>query len=173
MLREAVMKSTQVTIDKESVWDYPKDGALEPIARRIRVEFNGATIADTTRAIRAVEKGLPPDYYIPPEDINQEYLVQTGRSTHCSVKGTAAYWSVKVADCVAENAVWAYVDTTRESDVIQGYFAFYPNDMDACLVDDMKATPRKSEYYAGWVTAHVEGPFVGDPGVDYDPREGS
>ena len=72
---------------------------------------------------------------------------------------------------MAENAVWAYEDTPEESNVIQDYFAFYPNDMDACLVDDMKATPRQSEYYAGWVTAHIEGPFVGDPDVDYDPRE--
>ena len=78
-------------ISKESVWDYPPDGGLEPTNRRIRVVLGSVTIADTTRAIRALEKGIPPDYYIPLEDVKMNHLDRTERTTFCEFKGTASY----------------------------------------------------------------------------------
>ncbi len=155
---------------KESVWDYPPDGAIEPTSKRVRVIFAGVTIADTTRAIRALEKGIPPDYYIPPEDVKMEHLVATSRATVCPMKGNASYFTVKVGEREVENAVWSYTGAPEASKSIEGYFAFYPNAMDACYVDDKKVSPRSSDYYAGWATPDIEGPFVGDPGVDFDPR---
>jgi len=78
----------QKAITRETVWDYSPDGTLEPTSRRIRVVIGGVTIADTTRAIRALEKGIPPDYYIPVEDVRMEHLQPTARTTFCEFKGT-------------------------------------------------------------------------------------
>lgn len=45
---------------QESVWDYPRPPRLEPVAERIRVDFNSKTLADTTRAYRVLETSHPP-----------------------------------------------------------------------------------------------------------------
>jgi uncharacterized protein (DUF427 family) len=45
---------------QESVWDYPRPPALEPVPERIRIEFNSKTIADTNRAYRVLETSHPP-----------------------------------------------------------------------------------------------------------------
>ena len=37
-----------------------------------------------------------------------DLLEPTGPPTHCPCKGEASYWSVRVGDRVAENAVWGY-----------------------------------------------------------------
>ncbi len=159
----------QKALQRESVWDYSPDGALEPTSRRIRVVLNGVTIADTTRAIRALEKGIPPDYYIPVEDVRMEHLQPTERTTFCEFKGTASYFHVKAGDRVVEEAAWSYGGSPEGAKSIEGYIAFYPNPMDACYVDDEQVSVRNSDFYAGWVTSDIEGPFVGDAGVDFDP----
>ena len=159
----------QKAITRETVWDYSPDGTLEPTSRRIRVVIGGVTIADTTRAIRALEKGIPPDYYIPVEDVKMEHLQPTARTTFCEFKGTASYYTVKAGGRVVEEAAWSYGDSPEAAKSIEGYIAFYPNPMDACYVDDEQVSRRSSDYYAGWVTSDIEGPFVGDEGVDFDP----
>jgi hypothetical protein len=40
---------------QESVWDYPRPTRVEPITARVRVAFEGLTIADTGRALRECE----------------------------------------------------------------------------------------------------------------------
>ena len=39
---------------QESVWDYPRPPRLEPVAKRLRVVFNGVTVADTTAGFRGL-----------------------------------------------------------------------------------------------------------------------
>jgi uncharacterized protein (DUF427 family) len=83
---------------QESVWDYPRPPRIEKTNKRLRVVFNGVTIADTTNAYRILETSHPPTYYIPPEDIEMDYLAKTNRRTMCEFKGAATYWTVKVGD---------------------------------------------------------------------------
>ncbi len=64
------------TSERESAADFPlTPGAVQPITRRLRVEFGGETIAETTRGVRLIEKDRPPVYYFPLEDVRQEFLV--------------------------------------------------------------------------------------------------
>jgi len=37
--------------------------------------------------------------------------------------------------------------------------------MDACYVDDERVTPQPGDYYGGWITGEVVGPFKGNPGT--------
>ncbi|HTL88360.1 MAG TPA: DUF427 domain-containing protein, partial [Leptolyngbya sp.] len=83
---------------QESVWDYPRPPRLEPVEKRIQVIFNGVTIADTHGAMRVLETSHPPTYYLPPEDIQQPYLIPSSRATFCEWKGRGSYYSVQVGD---------------------------------------------------------------------------
>lgn len=149
---------------QESVWDYPRPPRLEPAARHIQVIFNGVVIADTRRAWRVLETSHPPVYYIPPEDISQDALQPTARTSVCEWKGGARYYTVRVGEKTAENAAWYYPDPTPDFRPIQGCVAFYPAPMDACLVDGEQVQPQPGGFYGGWITADVVGPFKGGPG---------
>ena len=59
---------------QESVWDYPRPPRLEPVRKHIQIVFNGVTLADTRRAYRVLETSHPPVYYLPPDDIQMQYL---------------------------------------------------------------------------------------------------
>src|SRR5215211_7730205 len=45
-------------------------------------------------------------------------------------KGDASYWSVRVGDRVAENAMWGYPEPIEGAPQIAGYLAFYWNTME-------------------------------------------
>jgi uncharacterized protein (DUF427 family) len=150
---------------QESVWDYPRPPRLEPTARHIEVVFNGVTIADTRRAMRVLETSHPPVYYIPPEDIRMEHLTPTRRSSFCEWKGAAAYYTLRVGDVSAENAAWFYASPSEGFEPIAGYVAFYPGRMEACYVDGERARAQPGDFYGGWITRDIVGPFKGKPGT--------
>jgi len=150
---------------QESVWEYPRPPRLEATTRRIRVVFNGETIADTHCAHRVLETSHPPVYYIPPTDIRTEFLSLTQRHSFCEWKGSAAYHTVAVGDRSAPDAAWSYPDPRPAFAAIKDYLAFYPSKMDLCLVDDVEVTAQPGDFYGGWITPEIVGPFKGDPGT--------
>ena len=109
---------------------------IEPVGKRIRVEFNGEIIADTGRAKMLHEARLVPVYYIPREDIRMEFLTPTGHETHCPFKGQASYWTVKVGDKAATNAAWAYENPLDAAEEVRNRISFYWSRMDHWYVDD-------------------------------------
>jgi uncharacterized protein (DUF427 family) len=145
---------------QESVWDYPRPPRIEPTPRRIRVVLGGVTIVDTRRAMRVLETSHPPVYYVPVEDVLAGALVPSERTTQCEWKGTARYYAVRAGDRDERDAAWAYEDGP-----LAGRVAFYPQRMDACFVDDERATPQPGTFYGGWITSDVVGPFKGGPGT--------
>ena len=150
---------------QESVWDYPRPPRLERTIRRIRIEFGGVTIVDTTSAWRVLETSHPPNYYIPPNAFSGCELVISARTSFCEWKGQARYASIRVGDLVADDAAWSYPDPVRAFAPLAGFFAVYPDRMDRCLVDDEVVTPQPGGFYGGWITADVVGPFKGGPGT--------
>ena len=112
--------------------DHPID--IEPNPNRIRVTFNGRTVADTTRAVTLREASYKPVLYVPREDADMAVFQRTDRSTHCPYKGEAAYYSLQVGDRVAENAVWSYEQPFPAMTEIAGRLAFYPDRVDAIEV---------------------------------------
>jgi uncharacterized protein (DUF427 family) len=104
---------------------------LEPSPKRIRIVFAGETIADSRKAKLLFETAHLPVYYLPREDVRQDLLEPTDRSSHCPVKGDASYWSVVVGDRRAENAVWGYPAPLTSSSWLLGHQAFYWQKMEA------------------------------------------
>ena len=151
---------------QESVWDYPRPPRVEHVTERIRVEFGGQLVADTRRALRVLETSGPPVYYIPPEDVHTEFLHPSEHSTLCEWKGRAAYWHLELGDRRSRNAAWSYPDPLEGYADIRGYFAFYAQRVGAAFVGDDQARPQPGQFYGGWITDKIAGPFKGEPGSE-------
>jgi uncharacterized protein (DUF427 family) len=150
---------------QESVWDYPRPPRLEDSTRHIRVIFNGVTVAETRRAKRVLETSGPPVYYIPPEDVRMDLLTPAQDATFCEWKGAASYYTLTVDGRTVEQAAWYYPQPNAPYAAIKDYIAFYPRKMDTCYVDLEQVTPQPGDYYGGWITSEIVGPFKGDPGT--------
>ena len=150
----------------EYVRDYPRPPRVEPVGKRVKVVFNGETVADTTRAQRVLETFGAPVFYLPLEDVRRDLLTETARSSVCEWKGLASYYSVRVGDRAAENVGWTYHDPKPGYEAIRDHVAFYCAPMDACYVGDEKARPQPGRFYGGWITDGVIGPFKGEPGTE-------
>ena len=150
---------------QESVWDYPRPPRLEPSSQKIQVVFNEITIAESQNTYRVLETSHPPVYYIPPEDIQMEYLSKTERQSYCEWKGIANYYTITVGDRTEVNVAWFYPDPTPTFKPIENYVAFYPSRMDSCFVDGEKVKSQPGDFYGGWITQNIVGPFKGGAGT--------
>ena len=150
---------------QESVWDYPRPPRIEPTGRRVRVVVDGVVIADTTRALRVLETASPPTFYIPPDDVRLDLLVPETRHTVCEWKGEASYWAVQVGQRRVASAGWSYPRPTPAFEAIRDHLAFYAGRVDEAWVDDERVVPQPGDFYGGWVTSEIVGPFKGEPGT--------
>ena len=154
----------------ESVWDYPRPPALDPTDRRVTVGFAGERIADTTAAIRVLETSHPPTFYLPPGDVRTGLLRPAAGRSLCEWKGAAVYWDVVVphadgTDSVAARAAWSYPTPTPRFAAIRDHLCFYASKMDACTVAGEPVRTQAGDFYGGWITPDVTGPFKGGPGT--------
>jgi uncharacterized protein (DUF427 family) len=149
----------------ERVWDYPRPPAVVPCERRVRVELGGVVVADSRDALRVLETSHPPAIYVPPRDVRMDLLRPIRRSTVCEYKGRAAYFDVAAGDRVARAAAWAYPDPAAGYEALRDHVSFYPGRMDACLLDDERVQAQAGDFYGGWVTADLVGPFKGGRGT--------
>ncbi len=111
-------------------------------SRRVRVEIDGETIADTTSARFLFETGLPTRYYLPKTDVRMDLLTPTGTSTACPYKGTARYWSATVDGNTHDDVVWGYDAPLPESQKIGGLVAFYNEKVDIYVDEELEDRPK-------------------------------
>lgn len=151
---------------QESVWDYPRPPAVVPTGALVVVRFGGATVAETTDALRVLETSQAPAFYLPPQDVDTTLLRPSAhRSTWCEWKGQARYVDLVVGEARAVAAGWVYDRPIVGYEAIAGYLAFYPQRVDECRVDGEVVTPNDGDFYGGWITSTVVGPFKGAPGT--------
>ncbi len=150
---------------QESVWDYPRPPRVETDARRVRVVLGGETIADTVHALRLLETSHPPTFYLPRAAFVPGALVPASGSSLCEWKGQAAYLDLVGGGRAAERAAWFYPSPTSGFAVLAGHVALYPGAVDACLIDDERVRSQEGDFYGGWITDEVVGPFKGAPGT--------
>jgi uncharacterized protein (DUF427 family) len=152
----------------ESVWDYPRPPRVERSEREVTVAFGGSVIARTRNAMRVLETSHPPVYYLPVEDIAEGALERSEgmRGSFCEWKGVASYYDVIGLDGRrAQGAAWGYLDPSPNFRALVGAVAFYPGRMDECTVDGEVVKPQPGDFYGGWITREIVGPFKGGPGT--------
>ena len=150
---------------QQSVWDYPRPAILEDTPKQLKVICQGIVLAETNRGKRVLETSHPPTYYFPPEDVQLEYLISTSRRGLCEWKGRYEYYDIRIGDhCISQGA-WRYFAPSPGFEAIQEYYGFLANLMDACYVNDEQVIPQAGDFYGGWITADVVGPFKGEIGT--------
>jgi uncharacterized protein (DUF427 family) len=149
----------------ESVWDYPRPPRLERTGARVTIVHAGQVIVDSEQCRRVLETSHPPVYYVPRDDIADGVLEPgTGRS-HCEFKGVAAYWDLVVGDVRVPQVGWSYARPTPAYTDITDAVAFYPSRVDECRVGGELVRAQEGDFYGGWITADIAGPFKGGPGT--------
>jgi uncharacterized protein (DUF427 family) len=150
----------------ERVWDYPRPPAVVPCKRRVRVELAGKVLADSTRALRVLETSHPPTIYIPPADVRDAVLAEShARSTWCEFKGAARVLDVVVHGRRLTEVAWTYPDPSPEYEALRHHVAFYPGRVGAAWLDDERVQAQQGDFYGGWITADLIGPFKGPRGT--------
>ncbi|MCD6640419.1 MAG: DUF427 domain-containing protein [Nocardioides sp.] len=150
----------------ESVWDYPRPPLVVPSHEHVVIELDGETVVDTRRSLRVLETSHPPVYYVPIEAVSPGLLRPVEGTTWCEFKGTASYFDVVAPSgrTIARGA-WHYPQPTPGFEALAGHVAFYPGRMDRCTVDGETVVAQPGDFYGGWITSRVTGPFKGAPGT--------
>ncbi|WP_375577775.1 DUF427 domain-containing protein [Marivirga tractuosa] len=158
------MKKIKPKAGQESVWDYPRPPAIEKVTERLRIVFNGEVIADTNKSFRVLETSHPPTYYLSISSFKEGTLIDGTHSTACEFKGISFYFDIKNGDKVALNAAWGYPTPKGNFKVLKDHLAVYAHKMDACYIGDEKVEAQEGDFYGGWITSKVVGPFKGIKG---------
>jgi uncharacterized protein (DUF427 family) len=132
--------------EEEEVFVHPRDpyhrvDILES-SRHVKVKVNGEVVAETERPRVLFETGLPPRYYIPPEDVREDVLVESEKTTRCPYKGVASYWSVEAGGERVEDLIWYYPEPIPEAAKIKGRLAFFNEKVDLLVDGEEQERPR-------------------------------
>jgi len=150
---------------QESVWEYPRPPRIERVSEMLRVAFASITIAETRNGFRVLETSHPPVFYFPPEDVKTQFLVASPKKSYCEFKGIASYWTVDVLGKRSNNAAWSYPHPSNGFRVLTNSIAFYASRVDDCWVGAERVQAQTSDFYGGWITSNLIGPFKGPPGT--------
>lgn len=154
---------------EDSVWDYPRPPIIDDCPGAVRVAFGGHVIADTVRAKRIKETASPPTIYIHPDDIDFTLVKEGQGLSVCEWKGKAEYYDVVLPGGKrVRQAGWGYPDPfeaiiTGMKD-LKDWICFYPGKVE-CYVAGERVRPQPGQFYGGWITDQIKGPFKGEPGT--------
>lgn len=150
---------------QESVWDYPRPPRIEACKRRVRTVFGGEVVADSTAALRVLETSSPPTIYVPVSDVKTDLLSPSENASFCEWKGGASYYDLTAGDRTSRNAAWYYPDPRPDFRALLDHVAFYAGRVDEAYLDEELVTPQAGDFYGGWITSDIVGPFKGERGT--------
>jgi uncharacterized protein (DUF427 family) len=132
--------------EDEEVFIHPRDPHhrvdILPSSRRIRVEVDGVTVAESSNPRLLFETGLPVRYYLPKTHVRMDLLEHTDTVTGCPYKGKAEYWSVQARGEVHKDIVWSYPAPLPESLKVAGLVSFYNEKVDVYVDEVLQERPK-------------------------------
>ena len=149
----------------ERVWDYPRPPAVEPVVGTVRVELAGEVLAESSaRAARAGDQPSA-DHLRPAAGPAPQWLRDSSaRGSFCEFKGRRSTRRRRRRPPRAEIG-WFYPEPTAGYEQLRGFVAFYPGRVDAAWIGDERVQAQDGDFYGGWITADLIGPFKGPPGT--------
>ena len=151
-------------LNQESVWDYPRPPRINVETRHVVVwSQSGDLVAKTSNAKRLCETASPPQVYIPVNDVALSLLEITPGSSFCEWKGRARYWALSGG---GQAVGWDYPDVDAAYGLLAGHISFYPGRL-KCTVAGEAVIPQPGEFYGGWITSELVGPYKGEPGTGH------
>ena len=152
-------------LKSENVWDYPRPPACETHKGTIEVIINDKTLAKTKNAMRIIETSHPPTYYFPIENVKIEYLRKNSNTSFCEWKGIANYFDFKINKTNITDVAWYYSNPSKKFLGIKNFVGFYASKADKCLVNGELVKKQEGDFYGGWITKNLIGPFKGGSGT--------
>jgi len=146
---------------QESVWDYPRPPRVERLKQRVTIDVGGLRVVDTSDVVRVLETSHPPVYYLPRSSFAPGVLRPSPGRTYCEFKGEAHYLSVGGK----AGAAWFYPAPTIGYEELTDRVAVYPSAVELCTVDGETVTAQEGDFYGGWITSKIVGPFKGAAGT--------
>jgi uncharacterized protein (DUF427 family) len=126
--------------------EFPKRGITNTTLR-------GEILADTSAALCVLETSHPPTYYLPPADIDMQFLQAVSATSFCEWKGMASYYDIVGNGEVHPRAAWTYHHPEPGYLELRDHMAFYAHVMEACYVGEQQVVPQPGNFYGGWSTA--------------------
>ncbi|MGI8332014.1 DUF427 domain-containing protein [Actinomadura scrupuli] len=132
--------------EDEEVFVHPRDPykRVDVLAssRRVRVEVDGVTVAESGSPRLLFETGLPVRYYLPKPHVRMDLLEPTDTVTHCPYKGTAETWAIRAGDQLHPDLAWSYRAPLAESQKVAGLVAFYNEKVDIYVDGVLQERPH-------------------------------
>ena len=150
-------------LKKENVWDYPRPPIYQHHLGLIEVIVDNISLARTNKAIRVIETSHPPTYYFPPEDVKINLLKKNKNNSFCEWKGKANYLDLITSKTKISNIGWYYSSPNKEFKNIKKFISFYASKTEKCIVNGELVKKQDGDYYGGWITKNLKGPFKGGP----------
>ena len=150
----------------EHVAEYPRPPLIELVSGSIEISIAGELIAQDQRYVRVCETFHPPTIYLDPSAFQSGTLhPSSGRPSFCEWKGVASYWDLSAVDGSSRRvrAGWSYPNPTQSFALLAGWISVYPQRVDRCTLDGEVVSPQPGEFYGGWISPWIRGPFKGDP----------
>lgn len=77
------------------------------------------------------------------------------------------YFDVVIRGETLRDVAWSYPNPTSPFTALRGFVAFYAWPFEGCFVDGERVTPQPGNFYGGWITSDVVGPYKGPPGTAF------
>lgn len=98
---------------------------LRPATGSVQVRVGEQVVARSDRATLLLERGCPPRWYLPPDDVRLDLLERSPTTTVCPFKGQATYWSYEPAGPDGRDVAWSYEDPVPAMEQIRGLICFW------------------------------------------------
>ncbi|MFK7822665.1 MAG: DUF427 domain-containing protein [Oligoflexales bacterium] len=148
---------------EESVWSYPRPPALVVVHKNFVVSLHGVHLLTAKSAVKVMETASPPTYYFDLDALLCDYEISS-KSSHCEWKGNAKYMSFILPRETLHDVGWYYENPYEEYQKIKGLVSLYPSKFDISINDE-KVKAQAGDFYGGWVTSEIKGPFKGNSGT--------
>ena len=97
------------------------------------VEALGTRICETYDCQCVLETFHSPTYYMPPQAMRMDLLIENPRRSSCEWKGVAKYWDLVITYEYLVGAIWSYPNPTPKLKSLTGWYALYPGRMGQCF----------------------------------------
>ena len=152
---------------ERSAWRFPRPPRVAPASGVFEVFAGDVQVARSERVLEVLETSAAPVPYFPVEDITGGELVATDEWALCEWKGVTVYFDLTLPGRTLRKVGWRIPDPLgdlgRPYALLKDYAAFLPAEF-TCRRDGVAAEPQPGDYYGGWITSEVKGPFKGGEG---------
>jgi uncharacterized protein (DUF427 family) len=122
-------------------------------------------VLDSNSSYRILETSHPPTYYIPIVDFKEGTVVKASGSSFCEWKGMAEYYDLIAGDQQVRKCAWGYPNPNAAYAPIKEHISVYAHLMEACYINDELVQAQEGDFYGGWITSNIVGPFKGGDGT--------